>query len=54
MTTDHLALMAALLAGSIGLAAFFGWRGGNASADVALMGGAGVACGLLAGALAAF
>ena len=53
MTQDDFALMAAVIAGAIAIAAFFGWRGGNSRADVALMGGSGLALGSVAGLLAA-
>jgi hypothetical protein len=53
MTQDDFALMAAVLAGAAALAAFFGWRAGNSRADVALMGGSGIALGTLAGLLVA-
>ena len=45
MTPDHLGLMAATVAAALLLAAFLGWRGGNARADVALMGGSGAVLG---------
>jgi hypothetical protein len=51
MTQDDFALMAAVFAGALVVAAIFGWRGGNARADVALMGGLAAAFGSLAGLL---
>jgi hypothetical protein len=53
MTHDDLALMSAVLAAAFGLAALFGWRGGNARADVALLGGSGAAFGGVAALLLA-
>ena len=47
MAQDDFALMAAVFAGTFLLAAFFGARGGDSRADVALMGGSGAAFGML-------
>jgi hypothetical protein len=47
MTYDDFALMAAVFAGTFVLAAILGRRAGNSRADVALMGGCGLAFGSL-------
>ncbi len=54
MTSHDLALMAAILAGGWLFAAAFGWHGGDARRDVALLGGAGLSMATVAAALFAF
>ena len=45
MSPEQFGWMAAAFAAALSLAAFLGWRGGNAKVDVALMGGSGAMLG---------
>jgi hypothetical protein len=54
MTGNDFALMMALIGGSVLIATFFAWRGGEAKRDLALLGGSGLTLGGISALMFAF